>query len=116
MKRLLIICSCLLCICLCSAKIKIDLKKKDPKAQTRSLVHVPTAYYEDNTIYLQFEISIETLQVTVKNEEGDIISSETIVLSPQQSYDFSLGNLENGIYTLELNDGENSYYGYFEVY
>lgn len=116
MKRLLIIIySCLLCIYSCAAKIKIDLSKTEEKTQSRSLIIEPTAYYEACTIYLQSEISIEGFQVTVKDEEGNIISSESIFLSSQQTYELPLGNLENGTYILELNDGKHEYWGYFEV-
>lgn len=103
------------CICLCPAKIKIILSKTEEKVQERSVIIEPTAYYEANTIYLQSDILIEELQVTIKDKEGNVISSEIIFLSPEQSYDFSLGDIENGIYLLELNDGENGYYGYFEI-
>ena len=73
MKRLLIIiCSCLLYIGLCSAKTKIYLERKQKNAQTRSLVTEPTANHEGNTIYLQSDVSIKELQVTVKDEKGNI--------------------------------------------
>ena len=117
MKRLLIIiCSCLLYIGLCSAKTKIYLERKQKNAQTRSLVTEPTANHEGNTIYLQSDVSIKELQVTVKDEKGNIISSEFISLSSQQSYAFSIGGAKEGIYILELNDGKEEYYGYFEIY
>jgi hypothetical protein len=54
--------------------------------------------------------------VTVKDEKGNIISSEFISLSSQQSYAFSIGGAKEGIYILELNDGKEEYYGYFEIY
>lgn len=111
MKRLLIIiCSCLLYIGLCSAKTKIYLERKQKNAQTRSLVTEPTANHEGNTIYLQSDVSIKELQVTVKDEKGNIISSEFISLSSQQSYAFSIGGAKEGIYILELNDGKEEYY------
>lgn len=70
MKRLLIIiCSCLLYIGLCSAKTKIYLERKQKNAQTRSLVTEPTANHEGNTIYLQSDVSIKELQVTVKTKK-----------------------------------------------
>lgn len=117
MKRLLIIiCSCLLYIGLCSAKTKIYLERKQKNSQTRSLVTEPTANHEGNTIYLQSDVSIKELQVTVKDEKGNIISSEFISLSSQQSYAFSIGGAKEGIYILELNDGKEEYYGYFEIY
>ena len=72
MKRLLIIiCSCLLYIGLCSAKTKIYLERKQKNAQTRSLVTEPTANHEGNTIYLQSDVFIKELQVTVtKTKKG----------------------------------------------
>ena len=105
MKRLLIIiCSCLLYIGLCSAKTKIYLERKQKNAQTRSLV------------YLQSDVFIKELQVTVKDEKRNIIFSEFISLSSQQSYALSIGDAKEGIYILELNDGKEEYYGYFEIY
>lgn len=103
MKRLLIIiCSCLLYIGLCSAKTKIYLERKQKNAQTRSLVTAPTANHEGNTIYLQSDVSIKELQVTVKDEKGNIISSEFISLSSLQSYALSIGGAKEGIYIFLL--------------
>lgn len=117
MKRLLIIIYALsLCIGIWANQEKIQLHKVNTGYEKeRSILIEPTAYYEACTIYLQSEISIEGFQVTVKDEEGNIISSESIFLSSQQTYELPLGNLENGTYILELNDGKHEYWGYFEV-
>ena len=84
--------------------------------ETRSLVTEPTANHEGNTIYLQSDVFIKELQVTVKDEKRNIIFSEFISLSSQQSYALSIGDAKEGIYILELNDGKEEYYGYFEIY
>lgn len=118
MKRLLII---LLTLLLSTGswanKERIKLNKiKKGYENVRSLSLEPSAYHDGNTLYLYSDVPLNELQVTVKDEAGRILSSEIVPIFPDQPYTFSIGEVENGIYTLELNDGKKEYYGYFEIY
>lgn len=117
MKRLLIVlCTLLLSIGLWANKVRINLSKvKKGYEDVRSIPIEPSASHDGNTIYLYSDVPLDEVQVTIKDGIGQIISSETIAIFPQQPYTFSIGNIENGIYTLELNDGKEEYYGYFEI-
>ena len=116
MKRLLIIfCTLLVSISLwASTRIKLN-KCSARHEDDRSISVEPSASHDGNTIYLYSDIPLEKLQVTIKDGAGRIISSEVIPMFPQQPYSFSIGNVENGVYTLELYDGKEEYYGYFEI-
>jgi hypothetical protein len=117
MKRLLtIFCLLLFAITSWAEKVKIKLHQLGEKYEDdRSISVEPSASHDGNTIYLYSDIPLEKLQVTIKDGAGRIISSEVIPMFPQQPYSFSIGNVENGVYTLELYDGKEEYYGYFEI-
>ena len=117
MKRLIItICTLLLLTSLSAHRGKIELTKSRFKTgDRRSMPIVPSAYQDGSTIYFYSNFPLENLQITIKDETGQVISEETIFVSPQQSYTFSIGNVEEGVYTLVLNNGNDEYYGYFEI-
>lgn len=115
MKRLLIIiCALLLSIGSWATTIKL-IRSKKINAFERSLPIEPSASYDNNTIYLYSEVPLENLQVAIKNETGEILFCEYVCVSPQYPYTFSIGNVENGIYILELDDGKYKYHGFFEI-
>ena len=117
MKRLLIIiCSCLLYIGLCSAKTKIYLERKQKKRPNAFFSHrtngQPRRQYHLSTIRCLHKGTSSDRQRRKKEHHF----SEFISLSSQQSYALSIGDAKEGIYILELNDGKEEYYGYFEIY
>lgn len=91
-------------------------KTINEKISDRSISIEPSAGYDNNAIYLYSDIRLDRLQVTIKNEAGDILISEMISVFPQQTSILSMENIGNGVYILELNDGKNEYRGYFEIY
>lgn len=117
MKRLLItFFVLLLTIGLYADGVKIRLYKTDKRhTEERSIQITPLVYQDGNVIYLYSDIPIEQLQVTIKDEIGQIISLETISIQPRQSYTLFIDSIENGDYILELNDGKEEYHGYFKL-
>lgn len=117
MKRLLIIiCTLLLSIGSWAKEVKIELLIDTTRnAFERSLSTALSASINNNIIYLYSEVLLEELKVTVKNESGEILSSEYVSIFPQQPYTFFIGNVENGVYIVELDDGKYKYQGYFEI-
>ena len=91
-------------------------KTHDDKISNRSISIEPTASHDNNVIYLYSDIALNELQITVKNEIGEIIFTQNITLTPEQPYTYSIENIENGSYILELDEGESKYRGYFEIY
>lgn len=118
MKRLIItICTLLLLITsLWAQRQSIVFTKSHYRGRGgRSIAITPSAYLDGSTIYLYSKLPLDNLQATIKDETGQVISEETIFVSPQQPYTSSIENVEEGVYTLELNDGKDEYYGYFEI-
>lgn len=118
MKRLIImVCTLLILITTSWAHRKpIDLKKsRHRNREERTIPLVPSAYQDGSTIYLYSKLPLENLQVTIKDEAGQVISDETIFVYPQQPYIFLIQNVVDGVYTLELCNGQDEYYGYFEI-
>lgn len=118
MKRLLII-ICTVLITFYSRAEEINIKLipvKERIEDDRSIPIIPSARHKGSIISIYSDVPLNELQVTVKDETGRILSSEIVPIFPDQPYTFSIGEVENGIYTLELNDGKKEYYGYFEIY
>lgn len=116
MKRLIVAICTLLFTSIWANSGEIKLNKAMYKATyERSMPIIPSVHLNGNTIILSTSIPLENLQVTIKDETDQVISEETIFVSPQQPYTFSIENVEDGSYILELNDGEEEYYGSFEI-
>ena len=118
MKRLIIsICTLLLLITsLYAHRESIVLTKSRHRNQDeRSIPIVLSAYQNGSTIIFYSSHLLKNLQITIKNTTGQVIFEKIIFIFPQQPYTFSLINIEDGVYTLELNNGQDKYYGYFEI-
>lgn len=118
MKRLLIIpCVFLFALNLWATNVKIHLYMLCDKGEDcRSISINFSASYDGKIIFLNSDFPIDELEVTIRDKTGNILSTETISIFPEQPYTFSIEELKNGIYILELNDGKREYAGYFEKY
>lgn len=97
-------------------QVDIALTKSEVERNIdRSISIELSASHNDNTICIYSNILLDELQATIKNAIGDILTSKVISVFPNQAFTFSIENIENGIYILELNDGKNEYQGYFEI-
>lgn len=85
---------------------------KDRVMDDRSLSIEPTATYDGNTVHIYSDIPIESLQITVKDVQKNIIYS-TILTGNSKHYEFDLLELKEGECMLELIIGEKIFYGYF---
>lgn len=94
----------------------IKMHKTSISEEERHFSAKISASCECSAIYLHSDAPIDYLLVTVKDGTGRVVSSESVSIFPQQPYTFSIGNVEEGIYILELNDGASIYKGYFEIY
>lgn len=102
------------------AKRKIHLnkdKQREKDTDCRMPVGEPTADCENRSLFLSFNGPLDKLQIVVKDGAGQIVYSDFLFsIFPNQCYAFSIGNVEDGVYILELNDGDTEYSGYFEIY
>lgn len=116
MKRFLFILISFLFYINCLAEeIPIQLYKdyiEDLAKDNRSLSIEPTATYDGNTVHIYSDIPIESLQITVKDVQKNIIYS-TILTGNSKHYEFDLLELKEGECMLELIIGEKIFYGYF---
>ena len=99
------------------AKIQEEIKfiKAERTEDRRSIVIEPTANQEGNIISISCDFPLQNVQVAVKDAIGNTIYTNTISIPAKGHYSFSLDNVENGSYILEVTFGDNYYYGYFTL-
>lgn len=118
MKRLLSICIfILLGLSVGAEEVNIQLSRhKDDDVDTRSLTIEPTASHDNNAIHIYYDdYLLENLQIIVKDLLGNVVYSNTINISYNQPYSFSLNNVDSGEFILELNYGNISLHGCFNL-
>ena len=114
MKHLIIACLVLLCNAATSAEAtEIKFIKAEAGQDWRSVVIEPTASIDGNTISIFSDITIQNVQVAVKDMAGNVIYANTIAIPSKQNYSFSLDDIESGNYVLEVIYMNKYYYGYF---
>jgi hypothetical protein len=115
MKRLLLICICILSCIFCFTKeVHIKLTKNDRMADTRSssAIHITQ---DNNIIYIYTDSPIQNIKITVKDETGNLIYSEYLT-NIYNRYPILINNTENGFYTIYLTINDTSeYYGTFYI-
>lgn len=114
MKHLLIACLALFCSATSWAE-EIKFIKSEAGQDLRSIVIEPTASIDGNTISIFSIITIQDVQVTVKDMAGNIIYTNIIAIPSKQHYSFSLDDIESGNYVLEVIYMNKYYYGYFAL-
>ncbi len=117
MKRLLIGCIALCFAMASSYAEEIDIKLiKEDKIEIRSLSSELTATHDDNIVHIYYsDYLLENLQVIVKDLSGEVVYSNTVSVSYNQPYSFTLNNVESGEYKIELVYGTKLLYGYFSI-
>lgn len=118
MKRLLtIICAVLITLYSWAEEVNIKLILVTERIEEdRSTPIILSASHEGNIISIYSDVPLNGSQITVKDKIGRILSSEIVPIFSHQPYIFSIGDVENGIYILEVYDGKQEYRGYFEIY
>lgn len=114
MKHLLIACIALLCATFSWAE-NIKFIKSERGEDLRSIVIEPTASQDGNTISISAPITIQGVQVAVKDIMGNVIYTNTIAIPANQHYSFMLDNADDGDYILEVTYGDKYFYGYFTL-
>lgn len=115
MRHLLLTCIILL-VPICSwAKEEIKFIKEEMPEDLRSIVIEPTASIDGNIICIFSDITIQNVQVAVKDMAGNVIYTSTIAIPAKQHYSFTLDNVESGDYVLEVTCADKYFYGYFAL-
>lgn len=94
----------------------IELQERKAEAEARSLSYKPTVTYDDNTLRIYSDISLENLTITVLDiYNGEIIYNNNVTIFSKQTYSIQL-NIESAYncdYRIELESSSNSLYGIF---
>lgn len=93
----------------------IKLLKDEAPRDLRSIVIEPTAAIDGSNISIYSVITIQNVQVSVKDMMGSVIYSTTITIPADQHYSFTLDGAENGDYMLEVTYEDKHFYGYFTL-
>lgn len=116
MKRILsflgaIIACCFYCMAT-ETPIVLESEPEDWERDKRSLTIIPSASHDGNILYLSSDLSISDLQVIIRDENGNVVYSSTVVLSERMALVLPV---EAGNYSIELLYGEEYLYGYFSI-
>lgn len=79
---------------------------------SRSITIVPTATIDKNTLRIYSDIPINDVSIILKDKSDNVIYSNTSMIA-SRCHTFEIYDLSEGNYTLEIEFGETSYYGYF---
>lgn len=93
----------------------IRLQKDEAPRDLRSIVIAPTAALDGSTISIYSVMTIQNVQVSVKDMMGNVIYTSTITIPADQHYSFTLDAAENGDYILEVTYDGKRFYGYFTL-
>lgn len=78
----------------------------------RSISMEPTAIINENILHIYSNVTIENVSIVIKDKSGNIIYSNINMIA-SRCHTFEIYDLPEGDYTLEIEFGDTSYYGYF---
>lgn len=99
---------------------EITIKPKDPPktgtGQTRNKTEliVPSASIEDGVVTIKTELASWGVTVTVYNGDGAVVYT-SVSATESKTHEFTVGELAEGDYVLEVQLGEELYEGYFSI-
>lgn len=92
-----------------------DPKEKNTWEQdNRSTTIFPTVIKDNNTIYIYSNILLDNLQITIKDEMGNIIYSNNIAITNNYPYSFTTTYIKNKKYIIEMTYKTTIFYGTFQ--
>lgn len=97
-------------------KKKIELNKKiNDKENIRSVFIELIATQDDSILRLYTDKFTNKCRITVTDGMGQTIYTETVSIIPESPHVFTLDNAEKGMYQLNIETDEATYYGIFEI-
>lgn len=117
MKKLIVLLSIILSMTsLFAEEKKIELNKKiSVKKEYRSGFSELIATQDDSTLRLYTDKFTNKCRITVTDGMGQTIYTETVSIIPESPHVFTLDNAEKGMYQLNIETDEATYYGIFEI-
>lgn len=114
MKRLIVlVIAAISIVSLWAAEKQIKLKKETNGKDLRSIVSELIATQDNFILRLYTNKFTDQCQITVTDETGQTVYSETVSIIPEQPYLFTLDNAEEGMYQLNIETEEAIYQGSF---
>jgi hypothetical protein len=96
--------------------IKKDDDYNIPDNNTRAPVRIAlTASQNENDVTLNFLYPVGTTQITVENENGDVVYQQAVDTYTTLDAYIDTQNFEGGIYTLKISYGSTNLVGEFEL-
>lgn len=118
MRILLLLMSFFFCNNILAEEVEIALhcgnNKKDWVKDKRSITLVPTATIDENTIRIYTDVAVSELQLSIKDSMGNVVYTCSD-MTPSQCHTFEVNALLEGEYMLEIEIGDESFYGYFSL-
>lgn len=115
-KYLLLIAGMLCCISMKAVERDIPIYNcsdiGDWNKDERSITLIPTATIDGSTIRIYTNVSVSGLQMSIKDEAGNVVYSNSSMES-SQCHTFEVPELPKGEYVLEFEIGEEAFYGCF---
>jgi len=101
---------------------QVELDGRWPRKGLRSLVKEqipsapPSVYLGNNTLSIYMEDALQDLNITITNDDGDIVYQRSISTNqPKSTHSIALDNLPQGDYTIILQHQLGELTGDFEI-
>ena len=115
---LLLIMSFFFCNNILAEEVEIALhcgnNNKDKVKDERSIILEPMATIDENTIRIYTDVAVSELQLSIKDSMGNVVYTCSDMTS-SQCHTFEVNALLEGEYMLEIEIGDESFYGYFSL-
>ncbi len=99
-----------------SEEKRVEVIKRHWFEDTRSVSCVPTITHDSNTVYIYSDIVLDNLQIIIKDTRGTILYSSTTTIPNTQCYSFTIDNIKEGDFIIELKHEKKYLYGYFSIH
>lgn len=118
-KFLLLVLGIFYCMGITAIEKEIPIQRMSDSKKTwdkdkRSITLNPTATIDGNTIRIYTDVTISGLHTSIKDSMGNIVYTYND-MTPSRCHTFEVYDLPEGEYILEVEIGEESYYGDFII-
>ena len=93
----------------------IEVNKAHWHQDLRSVSYVPTITHDDNLFHIYSDMDMENLHIVIKDVAGTILYSSIVTISSVQPYSFTVVDMSEGEFVIELTHGYKYLYGYFDI-
>ena len=95
---------------------KIETNKALWHEEIRSTFCIPTITHDGNIFYIYSDIVLDNLHIIIKDTRGTILYSSTVTIPNTQCYSFTIDNIKEGDFIIELKHEKKYLYGYFTIH